>query len=137
MPPTDVSVLRIVCWSSFFALTAYLRACVGVIFVLRSRSPVTTFILLSWRPLANILRDGLCDVLFGSYSGCVKCGLSSKGQRSCCGKGGSWEGKCGPPGSAKFEHTWDDGIEACSTVMTPKIGTMLNTFLRKINGHNR
>ena len=50
------------------------------------------------------------------FLGCAKCGLSSKGQLSCCGKGGSWQGKCGPPGNAKFEHTWNDGFEACATV---------------------
>ena len=49
--------------------------------------------------------------------GCPKCGLSSKGDLTCCGKGGSWQGKCGPPGNGKFEYTWGDGEKACAPAM--------------------
>ena len=54
-------------------------------------------------------------------SGCGRCGYDSKGQLTCCGKGGSWRGKCGPPGNAKFEHTWNDGFEACAATVK-KVG---------------
>ena len=43
------------------------------------------------------------------FSECI-CGTSKAGP-SCCGKGGSWQGKCGR--DARFEHTWGDGLKAC------------------------
>ena len=46
---------------------------------------------------------------------CSKCGANKKkaGQLSCCVKGGAWFKNCGDPGDSKFDHTWDEGIEAC------------------------
>ena len=42
---------------------------------------------------------------------CPKCGTMGKlGRRSCCGRDGSWFKNCG---SAKFDHTWYEGIQAC------------------------
>ena len=46
---------------------------------------------------------------------CPRCGVASSGQVSCCGRGGAWQGACGPRGSAEFEHTWGDGVKACET----------------------
>ena len=46
-------------------------------------------------------------------SECPKCGVNDSGP-TCCGKGGSWKGKCGPPGDEDYEHTWDEGIEICT-----------------------
>ena len=50
-----------------------------------------------------------CFVLFIV---CPKCGVGKAGL-TCCGKGGSWHRNCGS-GAEKFEHTWNEGIEACS-----------------------
>ena len=47
------------------------------------------------------------------FAECRKCVRIKTGEVTCCGQGGSWQGKCGPPGSAKFEHTWGDGLRAC------------------------
>ena len=48
---------------------------------------------------------------------CDKCVPRQNGRSTCCGKGGSWEGKCGRAGDAKFEHTWVEGSKACNTAM--------------------
>ena len=34
---------------------------------------------------------------------------------SCCGRGGSWQGKCGSDGDRNFEYTWSDGIRVCKS----------------------
>ena len=44
---------------------------------------------------------------------CFKCVRTSKGKITCCGRGGSWYGKCGSPGDTEFDHTWDEGQQAC------------------------
>ena len=36
------------------------------------------------------------------------------GKPSCCAFGGAWFKNCGNPGDIKFDHTWTEGIEACS-----------------------
>ena len=36
--------------------------------------------------------------------------MGKLGRRSCCGRDGSWFKKCG---SANFDHTWYEGIQAC------------------------
>ena len=52
------------------------------------------------------------------FSECAKC-VESKGTLTCCGKGGSWKGKCGPVGNPDFKHTWDEGVKACETTAAP------------------
>ena len=42
---------------------------------------------------------------------CLKCGTTKAGKPSCCGRGGTWVGKCGS--DANFDHTWDEGMEVC------------------------
>ena len=49
----------------------------------------------------------------GTGTACPKCGTTKKGKVSCCANGGSWFEKCGDPGDPQFEHTWDDGVNAC------------------------
>ena len=45
---------------------------------------------------------------------CPKCGITKKsGIISCCGRGGSWFGKCGSNGGIKLGHTWHEGLQAC------------------------
>ena len=44
---------------------------------------------------------------------CSKCGTNKAGKRSCCGRGGSWAGKCGNEVNEKFDHTWGEGVQAC------------------------
>ena len=46
---------------------------------------------------------------------CTECGTMRNGKRSCCGSGGAWFNKCGNPDDLEFDHTWSEGIEACST----------------------
>ena len=42
------------------------------------------------------------------------CGVTKKsGKHSCCAPGGSWFQNCGDFGDSKFDHTWDEGAEAC------------------------
>ena len=46
---------------------------------------------------------------------CAKCGIIEKsGKRSCCARGGAWFKKCGDAGDTKFDHSWIEGIEACT-----------------------
>lgn len=46
---------------------------------------------------------------------CSKCGtFESSGKRSCCARGGAWYLKCGSAGELGFEHTWTEGLQACT-----------------------
>merc|ERR1712203_897227 len=46
---------------------------------------------------------------------CPKCGTIAKsGKSSCCGRGGSWFKNCGSAGNTKLEHTWHEGMHACT-----------------------
>ena len=46
---------------------------------------------------------------------CANCGTIKKtGQPSCCVRGGDWFKKCGNAGDSKFDHTWNEGIQACT-----------------------
>ena len=56
---------------------------------------------------------GYCTAfLTSSTPACDKCGIvETSGKRSCCGQGGTWFGKCG---DANSEHTWYEGIKACT-----------------------
>ena len=45
---------------------------------------------------------------------CPKCGIiKQSGKISCCGRGGSWFGKCGSVGDTNIDHTWHEGLQAC------------------------
>ena len=47
---------------------------------------------------------------------CLKCGAIEKtGKLSCCARGGSWFGNCGGADNAKREHTWHEGLQACTS----------------------
>merc|ERR1712046_146248 len=49
-----------------------------------------------------------------TVSVCPRCGTINKsGERSCCGRGGSWFKKCGGAGNTKLHHTWHEGIQVC------------------------
>jgi len=37
------------------------------------------------------------------------------GKLSCCTRGGSWFQKCGNLGDPNFDHTWNEGVQACRT----------------------
>ena len=52
-------------------------------------------------------------------STCPVCGRTGKGLVTCCGFGGSWQGKCGKPGDTNFEHSWNEGVQACSKITPP------------------
>ena len=70
--------------------------------------------------LARTLDDSLCFICFTLLAGCWKCGLDSNGNPSCCGRGGTWEGKCGRPGVGGSEHTWGEGLRSCATQTSSK-----------------
>ena len=47
---------------------------------------------------------------------CLECGTMQKsGKISCCGRGGSWFGRCGSAENSNLAHTWYEGIRACKT----------------------
>ena len=50
---------------------------------------------------------------------CPKCARIKTGEVTCCGQGGSWQGKCGRIGDKRFQHTWVEGEKACSTALSP------------------
>ena len=74
--------------------------------------------LLSGSSHKNVGMVKICP--FHCFLACSKCVAGyAKGTLTCCGTGGSWDGKCGPPGDTNFEHTWSDGKLAClDAVMT-------------------
>ena len=46
---------------------------------------------------------------------CPKCGNTIKsGEFSCCAPGGTWFKKCGDAADRNFDHTWAEGIQACT-----------------------
>ena len=50
----------------------------------------------------------------GTGPTCPKCGIiPGTGKRSCCADGGAWLDDCGVVGDSRFEHTWNEGIQAC------------------------
>ena len=45
---------------------------------------------------------------------CGACGtIKASGKMSCCGRGGSWFGKCGSADNVNLGHTWHEGIWVC------------------------
>jgi len=56
---------------------------------------------------------------------CPKCGTLKSGKRSCCFRGGAWFKKCGDTGDSKFEHTWFEGIQACTRAATAPVTTVV------------
>ena len=45
---------------------------------------------------------------------CSKCGTITKtGKPSCCARGGDWFKNCGSDGDPNFDHTWNEGVQAC------------------------
>ena len=49
-----------------------------------------------------------------TVSVCSRCGAINKsGERSCCGRGGSWFKNCGGADNTKLHHTWHEGIQVC------------------------
>ena len=68
-----------------------------------------------------------------SINGCPKCGNVSKSRkRSCCAHGGAWFKNCGDTGDTKFDHTWTEGMQACtgkdfaSSVLVKSLPVMLH-----------
>ena len=67
---------------------------------------------------------------------CPICGVIKRsGKMSCCGRGGSWFGKCGSAGSTKLDHTWYEGLQACKARAQSKtvIGQQLNGVQQERN----
>ena len=68
-----------------------------------------------------------------STSSCPRCGTAKKsGKRSCCAHGGAWFKNCGDTGDTKFDHTWTEGMQACtgkdfaSSVLVKSLPVMLH-----------
>ena len=59
----------------------------------------------------------MCGYLIALVSECKKCGTDGSGQKSCCGVGGDWEGKCGQADDASKENTWGEGLDICKGPM--------------------
>merc|ERR1712013_653435 len=55
-------------------------------------------------------------------SGCPTCGTNKNGKLSCCGRGGSWFGKCGDEGDSTFDHTWIEGLSSCRIALPANAG---------------
>ena len=52
--------------------------------------------------------------------GCPVCGtLKQSGKQSCCARGGAWFGNCGNPDDDGVDHTWSEGIQACTCKLAP------------------
>ena len=69
-----------------------------------------------------------------TVSVCPRCGTIMKSDKSsCCGRGGSWFGKCGSPVNPNLGHTWSEGIRACKTRAQSKtvIDKQLNAAQQK------
>ena len=46
---------------------------------------------------------------------CSKCGSMKKsGKLSCCARGGAWYGNCGDAWDSNVDHTWLEGMQACT-----------------------
>ena len=67
------------------------------------------------------------------FSACPKCARDINGTRTCCGKGGSWEGKCGMPGDLQFNYTWGEGVKACVTSATSNFTTLQSTVTASLS----
>ena len=53
--------------------------------------------------------------VIGSIMTCLKCGTFKKsGKVSCCAPGGSWFKTCGGSGNRNADHTWSEGMKACT-----------------------
>lgn len=53
---------------------------------------------------------------------CINCGELKTGEASCCGKGGDWANKCGNADDPRFYHSWSDGLLACESKLSTRVG---------------
>ena len=51
---------------------------------------------------------------------------------NCCGGGGAWFNKCGNPDDSEFNHTWSEGIGACSA----EVGSIIMSEVIDSTSHN-
>ena len=49
---------------------------------------------------------------------CVR--VKKSGRRTCCARGGAWFRNCGAGGDTRFDHTWAEGLQACSGLFSGK-----------------
>ena len=60
--------------------------------------------------------------LASSNNRCFKCStLKKSGKHSCCARGGTWFKNCGDAGDTNFDHTWVEGIKACTNFSIPTL----------------
>ena len=60
--------------------------------------------------------SSIAAVTYPCKSICPKCGTNAKsGKLSCCAPEGAWYKNCGnEKGDTRFDHTWQEGIQACA-----------------------
>ena len=55
------------------------------------------------------------DEMQTSSNVCPKCSIIKRsGELSCCARGGSWHNQCSDSSDPTFDHTWNEGIQACN-----------------------
>ena len=73
-----------------------------------------------WEPVSYYVFDQclhLAVAMTTIRSVCPKCGATKKsGKLSCCGRGGSWFGKCGNTVNLDLDHTWHEGLQVCKAL---------------------
>ena len=63
---------------------------------------------------------------------CSVCGILKKsGRASCCGRGGSWFGKCARAASSNLDYTWYEGIRVCNAHNQVAMGQQLHASIPK------
>ena len=57
-----------------------------------------------------------------SHVVCPQCAVKKKsGKLSCCSSGGAWFNKCADEVDSNFDHTWNEGVQACKHVASSQI----------------
>ena len=58
--------------------------------------------------------------LIGYVLVCSKCGTFKRsGRASCCAPGGAWFKNCGGDGNQNVDHSWSEGVKACTHKLKP------------------
>ena len=56
------------------------------------------------------------SILVAAIPVCRNCGIIAKsGTPSCCARRGDWFNNCGDPDDSRFDHTWLEGIQICTS----------------------
>ena len=94
------------CFSLYFHCLI-LNAALRFVYVIGSGATTTT------THTTTTVTTSTAAVLLSSTAKCPRCGITFRGQQSCCARGAGWDGKCGNEGENK-EHTWNEGWKSCN-----------------------